>query len=173
MKINLIILAVSFWLIACNESQQSNKPNKNDASFVGTWKLHSRIDQDSNLSVLNEPTLGSDPISILIYDQFGNMSVQIMKRNRNQDSVIQLQEKISNNSQAFNGYDAYFGTYEIDAARQEVTHTIGGSINPEDVGKKLKRDYNLKSDTLWLSFSTVNTGVPVKRTLTFIRQNGR
>lgn len=172
MKVNTILFVLISWLVACNNSQPTNQSTTNNVLFVGTWKLHSRIDIDSNQSVLNEPTLGSDPISILMYDKLGNMSVQIMKRNRN-DSVISPQEKISNNSQAFNGYDAYFGTYEIDSTEQQITHAIQGSINPEDVGKKLKRNFILKGDTLRLSFSTVNSGVPVKRTLTFIRQNSR
>lgn len=172
MKVNTILFVFIPWIVACNNSQPSNKPTKDDLSFVGTWKLHSRIDIDSGQSILNEPTLGSDPISILMYDEFGNMSVQLMKRNRN-DSVIQPQEKIANNSQAFNGYDAYFGTYAIDSTHQQIIHAIQGSINPEDVGKKLKRNFILKGDTLRLFFSTVNSGVPVKRTLTFIRQNSR
>lgn len=104
-----------------------------------------------------------------MYDTLGNMSAQIMKRNRN-DRSIELQSQSSNNSKAFNGYDAYFGTYHINTAKREVTHTIVGSINPEDVGKTLQRNFIMVGDTLQLYFSTISAGILVTRTLTFIRQ---
>jgi len=101
--------------------------------------------------VVNEPTPGSDPIAILMYDTLGNMSVQIMKRSRN-DSIITTPTQSPNNSNAYNGYDAYFGICLIDTAKKQVTHIISGSINPKDVGKQLTRNYRLNGDTLSLPF---------------------
>jgi hypothetical protein len=155
--------------LGCQNSTTKSLEHPKSLSFAGTWKLISRIDKDSNNVLVNEPTLGSDPIAFLIYDTLGNMSVQIMKRNRN-DSVITIQNQNSNNSSAFNGYDAYFGIYKIDTTKKQVTHILSGSINPKDVGKQLTRNYVLIDDTLSLSFSTTNAGIPVTRTVTFIRE---
>jgi len=166
LKSTTLILFVS-GLYACMNQQA--KTASNHYVFPGTWKLFSRIDKDSNQVVVYEPTLGSDPISFLMYDSFGNISVQIMKRNRT-DSVIQPQAETSNNSQAFNGYDAYFGKYEVDTQHHQIIHKIEGSMNASDVGKMLRRNFEFSGDTLRLSFSTTNRGVPVTRTVTFIRQ---
>jgi lipocalin-like protein len=138
-------------------------------SFAGTWKLISRIDKDSNNVSVNEPALGSDPIAILMYDTLGYVSVQIMKRNR-QDSAVATNNQTPNNSSPLNGYDAYFGTYQIDTTKKQVTHTILGSIRKDDVGKQLRRNYVLTGDTLKLFFSTTDDRVQVTRTVTFIRQ---
>ncbi len=154
-------------LIAC-----VNRTSRNDVSnaigFEGTWELISRIDKTENDSTVNEPTLGSDPIALLMYDSFGNMSVQIMKRNRT-DSIITNNKINSNNSNTYNGYDAYFGTYTIDSSKHEVNHNIKGTIDKKDIGKVLTRKYSISQDTLQLFFSTNNGNLPVTRTLTWIR----
>jgi lipocalin-like protein len=155
--------------LGCQISTTSSVPSAKPPSFAGTWKLVSRIDKDAKNILVNEPTLGSDPIAILMYDTLGNMSVQIMKRDRN-NSILTTEDQTLNNSSAFNGYDAYFGTYQVDTAKKQVTHIISGSIDPKDVGKHLTRNYLFIHDTLSLSFSTTNAGIPVTRTVTFIRE---
>jgi lipocalin-like protein len=165
----IITLIFAFALLNCKSPNIRGAVSAEHASFAGTWKLISRIDKDANNASVNEPTLGSDPIAILMYDSLGNVSVQIMKRNR-QDSVVATVNQTSNNSRALNGYDAYFGTYQIDTIRKQVIHTIVGSIRNEDVGKQLRRNYVLIGDTLKLSFSTIDGRIPVTRTVTFIRE---
>jgi hypothetical protein len=68
---------------------QSTTTNKESSKFspLGTWVLVSRIDKTENDSTLFEPNLGSNPIALLMYDSHGNVSVQIMKRNRQDSSV--------------------------------------------------------------------------------------
>lgn len=168
-KLHTVFILSFLVLAGCENRKAENATILLRNSFAGTWKLLSRTDKDANNITVNEPTLGSDPISILIYDTLGNMSVQLMKRNR-KGNVIETQHQNSNNLVAFNGYDAYFGSYRLDTVNKEVTHRIEGSINPEDVGKELRRNFMLTGDTLRLSFSTINAGVEVIRTLTFIKQ---
>ena len=134
--------------------------------LCGTWVLLERIDRNANGDVVSEPTLGQDPIGILIYDRAGNMSVQIMKRNRNSTAANESQiSSNSNNIGAANGYVAYFGKYKIDFKQHTVTHLLEGSISDADVGKSVTRNFIFKGNELWLSFETINGSTAVKRTL--------
>jgi hypothetical protein len=153
-----MVFSIFFGLTVCENAKTFNNLGVQKSGFAGTWKLISRIDEDLNNNVKNEPTLGSDPISILMYDTLGNMSVQIMKRNRK--DTIEIQSESSNNSGAFNGYDAYFGTYQFDTMKKEITHTIEGSINPEDVGKKLKRNFFLSGEPFVYLFQPPTQAFP-------------
>ena len=153
-------------IIACN-NQKTTAISK-FSGFPGSWRLVSRIDKTDTGEIINEPGLGSDPIALLMYDNFGNMSVQIMKRERNSSSVTSIQQS-SNNSVAFNGYDAYFGTYLIDTLNHQIKHRVQGAIDPKDIGKELIRNYSISGDTLILSFSIFNSNVSIIRKLTWVR----
>jgi hypothetical protein len=158
----LIILLVT----ECNDK----KPTaiSESSGFAGLWRLVSGIDKTDTGEIINEPSLGSDPIALLMYDNLGNMSVQIMKRERISGSVTSIQQS-SINSVAFNGYDAYFGTYIIDNLNHQIKHQIKGAIDPEDISKELVRNYSISRDALLLWFNTSNSNVTVTRTLTWVR----
>jgi hypothetical protein len=53
-----------------------------------------------------------------------------MKRDRNQDSISQATGMRQNNTAAIGGYDAYFGTYQVNEGTNKVAHTLVGSVNP-------------------------------------------
>jgi len=173
-KSNRFILLISstlilFWITACH-NQKPHQPFNSLSSFVGSWHLISRIDKTNAGEIINEPTLGSDPIALLMYDGLGNMSVQIMKRDRNDSTDIISTRQDSNNSAAFNGYDAYFGTYIIDTLKNQIKHRIKGTINQQDIGKELIRNYSISVDSLLLWFTASNANVSVTRTLTWVRE---
>lgn len=139
--------------------------------LCGTWILVDRIDRSANGEVVPEPSLGRDPLGILVYDRAGNVAVQLMKRNRvpNPGTVVRQASGSPDNSATGDGYDAYFGKYEVDRKKNTVTHSIEGGIAPADVGKVLTRTYALAGDELTLSFDTSNGGVTVRRTLRWRR----
>jgi hypothetical protein len=110
--------------------------------FVGTWMLVA-LDGDG---VLVE-RLGTSPVGILIYDQFGNMSVQIMNRARG-TAPLKNPEDIK---AAFQSYIGYFGQYSIDFEERSVTHSVVGSLYPRDVGRAFKRLYEFTGDRLILT----------------------
>jgi Lipocalin-like domain len=162
---NLIL----FSIIACH-NQKPHQTMIRFSSLVGSWHLISRIDKTNSGTIINEPILGSDPIALLMYDSLGNMSVQIMKRNRNDSIATISPQQYSDNSAAFNGYDAYFGTYIIDTIKHQIKHHIKGTINQKDLGKELIRNYSISGDTLLLWFMTSNANATVTRTLTWVRE---
>ena len=140
--------------------------------LCGTWLLMDRVDRSASGEVVPEPTLGVDPLGILVYDRTGHVAMQLMKRARTPNTgTIPAQSSTGpNNSAAGDGYDAYFGTYEVDHKARTVTHVIQGGLAPADVGKRLTRSYICSGDELSLSFNTTNGGIPVRRTLRWQRK---
>lgn len=142
-------------------------------SLPGTWCLLSRVDTTAEGVVVPAPALGSDPIALLVYDRAGHFTAQFMKRFR--DAAEAAAEPAAagaakNNTRAQGGYDAYFGTYEVDDGTGCVTQRLLGSLKPANVGMELTRAMTVTGDRLVIALETnaVN-GTPVTRTLTWER----
>jgi Lipocalin-like domain len=73
----------------------------------------------------------------LVYTLDGHMSVQLMYP----DAAANL-----SNEYVLNGYEASFGSYDLDEAKHLVTHHVQGSITHGLVGKDLPRVYELTAD---------------------------
>ena len=140
-------------------------------SLPGTWRLLSRIDRTSAGTALEEPALGSDPVALLIYDRAGNFAAQFMKRDRRAASPAGAAGAAArNNTQAQDGYDAYFGTYSVDDATGVVTQRLSGSLSAGNVGLVLSRAMTVDGDRLVIALETnAADGTPVTRTLTWER----
>ena len=169
LKLLIPFVVILFSIIACHNHEPNQTINR-FSSFIGSWHLISRVDRTNTGTIINEPNLGNDPIALLMYDGLGNMSVQIMKRDRNYSTDIISTQQDSTNSTASNGYDAYFGTYLIDTLMHQIKHRIKGTINQQDIGKELIRNYSISVDTLLLWFTASNSDVTVTRTLTWVRE---
>lgn len=140
------------------------------AQLIGTWQLRSREDRTAAGERRIDPSLGADPVAILIYDSAGNFAAQFMKRDRSSDDVVVMRQAGANNSAAVNGYDAYFGKYTVDEASRSVTQVLQGSLSPGDVGKTVTREMRVDGDTLTIELATTNSdGEPVTRSLIWRR----
>ena len=118
--------------------------------FVGTWKMVSVEERRPNGEVV-EPRYGARPIGYIMYDATGHVAVQIMKPGRprfasnNAEQATQAEAK-----SAFEGYGAYFGTYEVNETEGYVVHHVEGSVFPNYVGTDQKRFFELSGDQLVL-----------------------
>jgi lipocalin-like protein len=123
---------------------------------LGTWQLLSRTDSSAAGVQPADGPLGADPIAWIIYDTRGHVAAQLMARDRTKPAVSTptVSPPDPNNSAASGGYDAYFGTYEVDAARHTVTHHLLAALSPGDVGRTLRRSFFLRGDTLIIAFDT-------------------
>jgi hypothetical protein len=160
-------------------------------ALIGTWRLRSREDRLESGELREEPTLGPDPLGLLIYDRAGNFAAQFMKRER--PAVVSSEAPAtvatgsdpgglavpvpasatlaSNNSTAVGGYDAYFGTYTVDDATNLVTQRLVAALTPADVGHVVTREMHLVDDELIIRVAmTAADGVPVVRTLRWSRE---
>ncbi|MES1215596.1 MAG: lipocalin-like domain-containing protein [Bacteroidota bacterium] len=139
------------------------------ADLQGVWWLQTREDRTKDGQRRIDPILGSDPIGILSYAK-NHFSAQFMKRNRLANDGDTIIRSGQNNTIAVGGYDAYFGTYEVDEKTGKVLHTLIGSITPANVGMTVSRDLRVSGDQLTIQLETTTTeGEPVIRTLTWKR----
>ena len=105
-----------------------SQPARLSETLPGTWQLVSRIDITASGERRPEPSLGEDPVALLIYDRSGNFAAQFMRRDRSID-VPDGPTNARNNSRAQGGYDAYFGTYTIDDKSGTVTQRLTGALS--------------------------------------------
>jgi lipocalin-like protein len=140
------------------------------ASLPGTWQLLSRIDVVTATGQRKpEPSLGEDPVALLIYDRSGHFAAQFMRRDRSA-TVPDGPAVTANNSRARDGYDAYFGRYTVDDAAGTVTQQLLGALSRENVGAVLTRAMTVRDDRLTIELDTTAAdGTPVTRTLTWRR----
>jgi lipocalin-like protein len=110
-------------------SRLSAKQDSSKERFVGAWHLV-RIEAPGTGGT---STGMPQPKGMLIYTRDGHMSVQLM---------YPAAAKAPDNEYVRNGYEASFGSYDINEAAHTVTHHVQGSITREAlVGKDLPRRY--------------------------------
>ena len=129
-----LVVAVTFATFA--HAQAAKKTSGRGGArekLIGAWHL------------VHIDALGPDghapipqPKGMLIYTRDGHMSVQLM---------YPASENTLSNEYVLNGYEASFGSYDIDETAQTVTHHVQGS-NTRDllVGKDLPRVYEFTAD---------------------------
>lgn len=139
------------------------------ATMRGTWWLLSREDYTENGELRIDPVLGANPVGIISYADT-HFAAQFMKRDRSENGAHTMVHAGQNNTSAVNGYDAYFGTYEVDEQTGQVRHTLIGSVTPANIGMTVVRDLRATDDTLTIQLATTATdGEPIIRTLTWKR----
>jgi hypothetical protein len=138
-------------------------------NLVGTWRLLSRVDRDASGEAVDEPSLGSDPLALLFFDAAGSFGAQFMRRDRS--GAVAAPEFIGqNNTTAIGGYDAYFGTYEVDEASGDVHTYLVAALSPSHVGATMMRNMKVEDGKLIIRLTTTTSdNIPVSRTLTWER----
>jgi Lipocalin-like domain len=110
-------------------------PSGDDERFVGAWRL----------AWMEEPgpdgrlTRITDRKGTLMYTRDGRTSVQIQ--------FPESQSSVSNDY-ILNGYEASFGTYEVNEEARTITRHVEGSITRGLVGKSLTRAYRFSEGRL-------------------------
>ncbi len=117
------------------------RPPKAEAArrFFGTWRL---VDELAPGNGRTRSVFGANPTGYIHYDESGLMSVQLGKRARTPGlkDVATLETE----------YHAYFGRYEVDAAKDLVRHFIEGQIVPGQYPSVVERRYRFSGDLLVL-----------------------
>jgi hypothetical protein len=142
------VLAMGFWVHGAQagapERSVAAKPTKQ--TIVGAWRLVS-IDYSGPNGALADPVFGPNPQGIIIYDQSGWMSVQIVTANRpvirrpamrTSDVLTADDAKLA--AAAFDTYYAYFGTWDYDADTSVMTHHLKSSLLPYETGLDFRRE---------------------------------
>jgi hypothetical protein len=131
----LISVAFAFLLIGISDASPVAGQGQHGGDrnrFVGAWKLVSLEEPDANGKV--QPV---DCTGLLVFTPDGHMSVQVMYANTQAGSVQYAQ----------GGYEASFGSYEVDDARTFTFHVEGALVRTL-AGKDLKRAYEFSGNRL-------------------------
>ena len=128
------MFCLSLFLVLSTAAQTpSNQTGHSDrVRLVGAWRLV-RIEApgpDGNTSPRPQPT------GMLIYTKDGHMSVQLM-----------YPGTALSNEYVERGYEASFGSYDLDESRHLVTHHVQGSVTRNRlVGRDLPRRFQFTPD---------------------------
>lgn len=128
-----ILATISLTGIAIAQNPASNASARD--KLIGAWHLVS-IESPGTDGKLNRVT---DCKGQLIYTRDGRMSVQLM--------YPPSQSSLSNDY-VLNGYEASFGTYDVDEAAHTVTHHVQASVTRGLVGKSLARAFQFSNGGL-------------------------
>jgi hypothetical protein len=96
--------------------------------------------------------LGEGATGLLMYNAHGNMSVHLMQANR---PVFASGDRLGGTADeikaAFEGYHAYFGTYEVNERESLIVHHLAGCTFPNWVGSEQQRRYEFDGNRLTLT----------------------
>jgi lipocalin-like protein len=125
---------------ACPAQSAENAAGSVKQKLIGAWRL-AWIDEQAGDGKMKHIT---DRRGTLLYTQDGHMSVQIM--------LPSAQPAPESNPVKYDqaGYEAYFGTYDVDEQAHTVTHHVAGSLVRALVGKNLTRVYRFSDGQLVL-----------------------
>ncbi len=117
--------------------------------FIGTWKFRSMIVHTSKGEIIYP--YGENLFGMLVYTPSGHMSVLLMHPDRKKfasdDPLAGTSEEIK---KAYEGFDAYCGTYTVDKEKGMITHHIEGSKFPNWVDTDQVRYFEFSDDRLLL-----------------------
>ncbi|HEY0792433.1 MAG TPA: lipocalin-like domain-containing protein [Chthoniobacterales bacterium] len=110
-------------------------PGAEREKFVGAWRLAWMEEPGAD----GKLTRITDRKGMLLYTRDGQLSVQLM---------YPESESALSNEYVQGGYEASFGSYEVNEAAHTVTHHVDGSITRALVGKDLPRAYRFSDGHL-------------------------
>ena len=104
----------------------------------------------------------------LMYNDHGNFSGQIAGSGRPAfESGNLLKGTPEEIKKAFEGYIAYYGTYEVDELNSLVTHNVENGLFPNWVGDIQTRNYEFEGDNLRLNTQPIK-GAKADLTVTLL-----
>jgi hypothetical protein len=128
----VLLLAVACGISQTHSAEQPGSASTDQEKLIGAWHLLSMLGPDG------KPVTNGVPMGMLIYTRDGHMSVQLM--------YVQSQQSLSNDY-VQNGYEASFGSYDVNLAAHTVTHHVqGANTGDRLVGKDLPRVYEFGAD---------------------------
>jgi hypothetical protein len=114
---------------------QQDRPASDRDRFIGAWRLAWMEENGPDGKV----TRTADRTGTLMYTRDGRMSVQIQ--------FPESQASVSNDY-VLSGYEASFGTFEVNEEAHTITRHVEGSVTRGLVGQRLTRAYRFSDGRL-------------------------
>ena len=128
----MLCLSLFLALSAAAQTPSNQNSHSDRERLVGAWRLV-KIEAPGPDG---KTSPGSQPTGMLIYTTDGHMSVQLM-----------YPGTALSNEYVEQGYEASFGSYDLDDSRHLVTHHVQGSVTRNRlVGRELPRRFEFTPD---------------------------
>jgi hypothetical protein len=124
------LLGIAMTTLAGSDNGNANV--KDRERLVGAWRLAWLEEEGADGNVHR-----ADCTGLLVYTPDGHMSVQVMYRNQQTGSPY-----------AQGGYEASYGTYQVDESAHTFTLHVEGALVRTLIGKDLTRRYELSGNQL-------------------------
>jgi hypothetical protein len=134
-RFTFVMLIALAGIVQAQSSNARRSADSDREKLIGAWRLVSLQAPGPDGQLQAVPGL----TGTLVYTRDGHVSVQIMYP-ESQSSLT--------NDYVLNGYEASFGSYEVNMAEHTVTHHVQGSITRGLVGKDLVRVYQISNGRL-------------------------
>ena len=127
-------------------------PTEERKKFIGMWKLTSGESKDQATGVVSYPW-GKTPFGRLLYDEAGRVFVQLMNPGRrpvggvsNRGAAAAIASSSADDMrEMLTGFNAYFGTFDIDQPAGTVIHHLQSALIPSWVGSDQRRRYEFSA----------------------------
>jgi len=123
----------------CGQDRSGNESIRD--RFVGAWRLAWLEEQGADGKIHRVDCTG-----LLVYTRDGHVSVQVMYKNPQASS--HAVGNVAPMQYAVGGYEASFGTYEIDERSRVFTYHVEGALVRTLIGKDLPRAFELSGKQL-------------------------
>jgi hypothetical protein len=145
-----LLLGITITTLSGSQSQNGKDHSGTDSiqnRFVGAWRLAWLEEEGADGKIHR-----ADCTGLLVYTRDGHMSVQVMYRNRQGNS--QAATNVAPVQYAQGGYEASFGTYEIDEPAHHFTFHVEGALVRTLIGKDLTRIFEFSGKQLIVKSSS-------------------
>jgi hypothetical protein len=142
-----LILILSFPRCKPSKTPADADSSEPKEHLAGSWRFISVLGKSDQGDVIYP--YGEQLFGMLIYTTEGHMSAMLMDPDRPMFASGDMMEGTSEELEAaFEGFDAYCGTYTLDEESSTVIHHVQGAKFPNWVGTDQVRYYRLSGDTL-------------------------
>jgi hypothetical protein len=133
-----------------SEDPKDTNSHSEEGHLMGTWQYISLSGRNTAGDVIYP--YGEHLYGMLMYDPGGNMSALLMNPDRPRFLSGDMMNGTPDELEAaFEGFDAYCGTYTLDEQNATITHHVKGAKFPNWVGTDQVRFYEISGDTLRIS----------------------
>jgi hypothetical protein len=136
LPLGVVSVLVGMTAMTLSGSQDRGENESIRDRFVGAWRLAWLEEEGADGQIHR-----ADCTGLLVYTRDAHMSVQVMYRNPVGTKAAPVQY-------AQGGYEASFGTYEIDQRAHSFTYHVEGALLRTLIGKDLKRVHEVSGKLL-------------------------
>ena len=131
--------------------------------FIGVWKLISGESRDQVTGEVRYPW-GTKPVGRLAYDDAGRVFAQLMNPGRrsvggmaNRGAAAAIETASAEDMrEMLTGFNAYFGTFDVDEPYRTVIHHLQSALIPSWVGTDQRRKYEFSGSNQLIMLNTAS-----------------